>query len=172
MNTGKTIGLILLIAGIGVALLGSVWAIASFAGGGLDAAALILGVFLALVIAAPLIGVGIFMFVRGGHEARAFTEAEKQRKLLGMVQAKGEVRIADVGLELGADRDQVKAWIYDLVDKGFFTGFINWDEGKLYSRDAAQLRTNKCPNCGGEVQLAGKGVVRCPYCGVEIFLSG
>ena len=141
-------------------------------GGGLDTAALILGIFLAFVIAAPLVGVGVFMFVRGGHEARAFAEAEKQRKLLGMVQAKGEVRIADVGLELGADRDQVKAWIYDLVDKGFFNGFINWDEGKLYSRDAAQLRTNRCPNCGGEVQLAGKGVVRCPYCGVEIFLSG
>ena len=172
MNTGKTLGLILLIAGIGVALLGAVWAIASFAGGGLTVAALVLGVFLALIIAAPLAGVGAFMLVRGGHEARAFAEAEKQRKLLGMVQAKGEVKIADVGLELGADRDQVKAWIYDLVDKGFFNGYINWNEGKLYSRDAAQLHTNKCPNCGGEVELAGKGTVRCPYCGVEIFLGG
>lgn len=172
MNIGKTLGIILVVGGVGFALLGIVWAVASFAGGNLTLPALILGVALALIVAALPVGAGIFLFVRGQHEARAFAEAEKERKLLGMVQAQGSVRIADVGLELGASRDQVKAWIYDLVDKGFFTGYINWDEGKLYSRDAAQLRTNKCPNCGGEVELAGKGTVRCPYCGVEIFLSG
>jgi len=46
-----------------------------------------------------------------------------------------------------------------------------WDEGTLYSRDAAQLHGHKCPSCGGAVELAGKGVVRCPYCGAEIFLT-
>jgi hypothetical protein len=46
-----------------------------------------------------------------------------------------------------------------------------WDEGTLYSRDAAQLHGHKCPSCGGAVELAGKGVVGCPYCGAEIFLT-
>jgi len=29
-----------------------------------------------------------------------------------------------------------------------------WDEGTLYSRDAAQLHGHKCPSCGGAVELA------------------
>jgi DNA-directed RNA polymerase subunit RPC12/RpoP len=28
-----------------------------------------------------------------------------------------------------------------------------------------------CPNCGGELELAGKGLITCPYCGAEIFLG-
>jgi len=89
-----------------------------------------------------------------------------------MVQAQGQVQISDVALELDGSRDQVKAWVYDLVHKGLFAGYINWDEGTLISRDAAQLRGNKCPSCGGELELAGKGVVQCPFCGAEIFLTG
>ena len=27
-----------------------------------------------------------------------------------------------------------------------------------------------CPNCGGALELAGKGLIRCPYCGAEIFI--
>jgi len=76
-----------------------------------------------------------------------------------------------VAIEMNASRDEVKAWLYDLVGKGLFSGYVNWDEGVLYSRQASQLKTNRCPKCGGEVKLAGKGVVTCPFCGTEIFLS-
>jgi hypothetical protein len=38
--------------------------------------------------------------------------------------------------------------------------------------NAAQLHGHKCPSCGGEVELAGKGVVRYPFCGAEVFLTG
>ena len=54
---------------------------------------------------------------------------------------------------------------------GLFSGYINWDDGLLISRRAAELRGNKCPQCGGEVELSGKGVVSCPYCGTEVFLT-
>ncbi len=27
-----------------------------------------------------------------------------------------------------------------------------------------------CPNCGGQLELGGKGIIKCPYCGAEIFL--
>ena len=168
MNTGKIIGLILVIAGVGLCLVVSVWA---FSGAAETRGGSILGVAIAFIIAMPLIGVGVFMFIRGQREAAQFAEVEKERRLLGMVQAQGQVRISDVALELDATRDRVKEWIYDLMHKGLFAGYINWDEGTLYSRDAAQLRGNKCPNCGGEVELAGKGVVQCPYCGAEIFLT-
>jgi DNA-directed RNA polymerase subunit RPC12/RpoP len=135
-------------------------------------AAPVLGLGLAFIIAAPLVGVGVFLLIKGRREAAEFAEVEKERKLLGMVQAQGQVGISDVALELDASRDQVKEWVYDLVHKGLFAGYINWDEGTLYSRDASQLRGNKCPNCGGEVELAGKDVIQCPYCGAEIFLTG
>jgi hypothetical protein len=169
MNTGKIIGLILVIAGAGLCLVVSLWALS---GAAETRGGQILGLAVAFVIAAPLIGIGAFLFIRGQREAAQFAEVEKERKLLGMVQAQGQVRISDVALELDASRDQVKAWVYDLVHKELFAGYINWDEGTLYSRDAGQLRGDKCPNCGGEVELAGKGVVQCPYCGAEIFLTG
>ena len=168
VNTGKIIGLILVIAGVGLCLVVSVWA---FSGAAETRVGSVLGVAIAFIIAMPLIGVGVFMFIRGQRETAQFAEVEKERRLLGMVQAQGQVRISDVALELDATRDRVKEWIYDLMHKGLFAGYINWDEGTLYSRDAAQLRGNKCPNCGGEVELAGKGVVQCPYCGAEIFLT-
>jgi DNA-directed RNA polymerase subunit RPC12/RpoP len=86
-----------------------------------------------------------------------------------MVLARGQVRVAEVALELNATRDQVKDYIYDLVGKGLFTGYINWNDGVLYAKEASEMR-RKCPNCGGELELAGKGVFECPYCGTEIFL--
>lgn len=53
-----------------------------------------------------------------------------------------------------------------------FSGYINWDEGILYSAEAAALReAGRCPNCGGALALAGRGVIRCPHCGTEIFLA-
>ena len=173
MNTGKIIGLILVIAGIGLCLLSSLWVgVGYFSGNYENLVAPVLGLGLAFIVAAPLVGVGVFLFVRGRSEAAEFAEVEKERKLLGMVQTQGQVGIADVALELDASRDQVKQWVYDLVHKELFAGYINWDEGTLYSRDAAQMSGNKCPNCGGEVELAGKGVIKCPYCGAEIFLTG
>lgn len=172
MNTGKIIGLVLIVAGIGVCLLSTLWLGVGYASGNYETlAAPVLGLGLAFVIAAPLAGAGVFMFIRGQQEAAAFAEVEKERKLLGMVQAQGQVAVSDAALELDASRDQVKEWVYDLVHKGLFAGYINWDDGLLYSRDAAQLHGDKCPSCGGELELAGKGVVECPYCGAEIFLT-
>lgn len=131
-----------------------------------------LGAFLILLIFLPLIGVGIYLQRRGGIEAQEVEVAEKQRRLLGMIQARGKVALSDIALELRASRDQVRAWIYDLVHLGLFSGYINWSEGWVYSAEAAALRnTGKCPNCGGALELAGKGVIRCPYCGTEILLA-
>jgi len=169
-GSGKTIGIIMIVAGIAIGLVAALF-FGSGAASGRATSAMILGfgvVFIFVVL--PLVGVGGFMFVKGRQEAAAFAEVEKEKKVLNMVLTQGQVRVAEVTLELNATRDQVKDWIYDLVGKGLFTGYINWDEGILYSRQASEMGTNKCPNCGGELELAGKGVVSCPYCGTEIFL--
>jgi hypothetical protein len=169
-NGGKTIGIIMIVAGIAIGLVAALF-FGSGATSGRAASAMILGFGLVFVVVVlPLVGVGGFIFVRGRQEAAAFAEVEKEKRVLNMVLTQGQVRVAEVALELNATRDQVKEWIYDLVGKGLFTGYINWDEGILYSRQASELGTNKCPNCGGALELAGKGVVSCPYCGTEIFL--
>ena len=91
---------------------------------------------------------------------------------MNIVLTRGQVSISDLVLELGATTDQVKAWIYDLVGKGLFSGYVNWNDGVLYSRQAGEMRASrKCPNCGGEQAFAGKGVITCPYCGSDLFLA-
>lgn len=168
---GKVVGLILIGVGIIGAIIVGAWLMSGIAQEELSPAGAILGLALALVVILPLLGGGIYLFIKGQREAVELAEVRKQRKILEMVQTQGKVRVSDVALELNANRDQVKVWIYDLVGKGLFSGYINWDEGVLYSREASLLKTNKCPNCGGQIELAGKGVSRCPFCGTEIFLS-
>ena len=80
--------------------------------------------------------------------------------------------MADLAIENDATRDEVREYIYDLIGKGLFTGYVNWDKGELVSAEAAQIKEGQCPNCGGAVELAGKGLVRCPFCGAETYLSG
>ena len=171
MNTGKILGVVLICLGVGAVILAALWGGSSHAAGSLTTAGLILGLGIAFVLGGPVAGAGAFLLLRGRREAALHAEARKERQLLGMVRAQGQVSIADVAIELDASRDQVKAWVYDLVDKGLFAGYTDWREGLLYSRDAAQLRGNRCPNCGGELKLAGKGTIKCPFCDAEVFLT-
>ena len=134
-------------------------------------AALALAMVFFLVFA-PTVGVGVYLLVRGQRESKEMAEVDKERQLLNIVLTRGQVTIADLVLELRSTSDQVKAWIYDLVGKGLFSGYVNWNDGILYSRQASQMREGrKCPNCGGEQAFAGKGVIVCPYCGSELFLA-
>ncbi len=172
MKTGKTLGIILLAIGLVICLLATLWLGVSAASDGLTLSAAALGLILVFIVSAPLMGVGAFILVRGRGEEAQMAQVKQERRLLGMVQTQGQVDIAQAALELDANRDEVKKMLYDLVNKGFFAGYVNWQEGLLYSRDASQLKAgSRCPNCGGELELAGKGVVRCPYCGTDIFLT-
>jgi hypothetical protein len=170
-STGKLIGLILMGSGLLCGALGTLWAVTQRASEKLDAGALLFAIGGTLVVAVPLIGVGLYFFVVGGREEAEGKTIEQERKLLNLVSAQGQIRIADAALELGLTRDELKALVYDLVGKGLFSGYINWDEGVLYSKQAAQLKTGTCPKCGAQLELAGKGVVQCKACGSEIFLS-
>ncbi len=174
---GRIVGVILIVAGLAicgiVSLFLGVGALAAGEGPGLSRAGAVLGIALFGVL--PLLilcGVGVFLFIRGGQEAAEMAEVHKQEKLLGMIQAAGKVSLANAAIEMHLTRDQVKDMIYQLVNQGLFSGFINWQEGTFYSKDLSQVQTTKCPNCGGEREVVGKGLVKCPYCGVELVLPG
>ncbi|MDQ3411579.1 MAG: hypothetical protein M3509_05615, partial [Chloroflexota bacterium] len=85
----------------------------------------------------------------------------------------GQVSIADLVMEMRSTRDRVQNDLYSLVGRGLFSGYVDWNKGVLYSVETSQLQgRHTCPNCGGQVELAGKGLIKCPFCGAEIFLQG
>lgn len=171
MNRGKIVGLLLLLAGIGVCVLTG-----AFMGSGIYTHRLTIpGAVLGLVLfgGLPFLvlgGLGVYFFIQGKSEEKAMAVVEKQERLLGMIKAHGQVPLDQVMLELHMTREEVTNAIYELVNLGLFAGYIDWDAMVFYSADAAKIGTNQCPNCGGIREFVGQGVVKCPYCGVSIFI--
>ncbi len=171
MKSGQVAGVLLVIGAGAVVVIGLAVLGVFSAAGGLTAAGFGVGVVLLAIISLPLLGAGAFLLARSRQEGQDEAVVAKQRKILDMVSARGQVSIADMALELKASRDQVQSWVYNLVGLGLFSGYINWNDGALYSAQAAQLRDlTTCKKCGGQVSLAGKGVIKCQYCGTEYFL--
>lgn len=172
MKSGRIVAFILVGAGLLVFVVGGLWLGGGLAEGNLRITGALLGAGLMVILIIPLIGAAIYLFVQSGHEAAEDAERADLRKILDMVKSRGQLPISDIVLELGETKDQVQDKIHALVGMGVFSGFINWEEGTLYSEDAAGLREiDRCKYCGGEVRLAGKGVMTCPYCGTEYFLN-
>jgi hypothetical protein len=169
---GKTLGVILIIGGIVVGAIIIALMSVYRSEGSLTSGAATLGIVIGLlVLVLPQLGFGAYLLMRGQQEAVVAESASKQRKMLGMIKAKGQVNIADLAIELRSSRDEIQGMIYELVNMGLYSGYINWSEGTLYSSEASELRTlDRCKNCNGQLELAGKGVIRCPYCGTEYFL--
>jgi hypothetical protein len=169
---GKTLGVILIIGGIVVGAVIIALMSVYRSEGSLTSGAATLGIVIGLlVLVLPQLGFGAYLLMRGQQEAVVAESASKQRKMLGMIKAKGQVNIADLAIELRSSRDEIQGMIYELVNMGLYSGYINWSEGTLYSSEASELRTlDRCKNCNGQLELAGKGVIRCPFCGTEYFL--
>lgn len=172
MNSSRLIGIILSVVGLGIALIAGIWLATQVAAGSLSGGGAALGAGLAFIPVALFVGAGLYLFVRGGTEAQEESVMQKQRQLLDILKTRGQVSVNDMALEMHTSVDSVKDMVYQLVGLQVFSGYVNWDDGVLYSSEAKELRTlDKCKNCGGEISLVGKGVVRCKYCGTEYFLS-
>jgi len=169
---GKTLGIILISGGIVVGAIIVVLMTVYRNEGSLTAGAATLGIVIGLlVLSLPQLGFGAYLLMRGRQEAVVAESAGKQRQMLGMIKARGQVSIADLAIELRSSRDEIQRLLYELVNMGLYSGYINWSEGTLYSSEASELRNlDRCKNCSGQLELAGKGVIRCPFCGTEYFL--
>jgi hypothetical protein len=159
---GKIPGLILCLVGLAVAG----FLIAGLYEGKLQASGLMLGTILFVL---PLLAGGVYVLIRSSQEADDIRRVKREKEILTMIEAQGKAKIPEICLNLHLDRPAVEALIRDLVGKGLFTGSINWQEGLLVSAEAKSIGQGKCPHCGGELQIAGKGFVRCPFCGSEVY---
>ena len=166
---GRITGLALM---IGSAVVLAVWSAVVMTAANNNAGGMVLGVFLALLICSPLFGIGFYLFRKGKSEESQFAFVKQEKKILNMVLTQGQVSMGELVAELEMPSDSIKDMIRDLVGKQLFSGAINWDKGILYSVESQQLTDGrKCPNCGGQVEFAGKGVIVCPFCGSEVFLT-
>jgi len=171
-SSAKTVGTLMAGGGSLLLLAVLVWGLLGKSNGDLETTGFVLLVILALIVLLLLILGGLYMVFRGRAETKELAEVDKQRKLLNLVQTRGQVSISDLVLDLQSTRDAVQHSLTELGGRGLFSGYVDWQKGMLYSVEASQLQGRQtCPNCGGQLQLAGKGIIKCPYCGAEIFLS-
>ena len=168
---GKTIGIILIVVGIAFCAVVTLFVGSGAASGQTTTAGTILGIGAFGVIPLLLfVGVGAFLFLRGSAEEKDLAVVRQKERLLGLIQAQGKVTLNSIMVEQHLTREQVQNYIYDLVQQGLFSGYIDWKNATFYSQDASRVGSNQCPNCGGVREIVGKGIVKCPYCGVELFI--
>ncbi len=168
MNSGRLIGIVAIVFAFGIAAVGGLWLAAATEslGGAL------LGAFILFIPVALIAGFGIFMVVKGARDSIRQSEMVRQRKLLDIIQSRGQVQVHSLALEMGIPVEDVKQLVHQLVGLQVFSGYVNWDNGTLYSSEASQLRDlSACRNCGGEIDLTGKGIAVCKFCGTEYFLN-
>jgi hypothetical protein len=172
VNAGRLIGIILIVIGFGIAMIAGIWLAFQVSNEQLEAGGAVVGAGLAFIPVAVLVGFGIYMFVQGGKEEVVESTMRQQRQLLDIVKSRGQVGVPELAIEMHVSADTVKSLVHELVGLQVFSGYVNWEDGVLYSSEASQLRELKqCKNCGGEITLAGKGVVVCRFCGTEYFLT-
>jgi hypothetical protein len=171
IGSGKVIGIILIVVGLLFCGIVTLFVGSGAASGQTTIAATILGIGAFGVIPLLLLaGVGVFLFVRGSAEEKDLAVVRQKERLLGLIQAQGKVTLNSIMVEQHLSREQVQNYIYELVQQGLFSGYIDWKNATFYSQDASRVGSNKCPNCGGIREIVGKGIVKCPYCGVELFI--
>ncbi|MEZ4861221.1 MAG: hypothetical protein R3C14_07940 [Caldilineaceae bacterium] len=169
---GRTVGAGFMIGSVVLLAAFLAWVITAFGTSETSSGGLAIGIVLALAVLAPIFGIGAYLFRKGTTEKRELATVQQEKKILNMVLTQGQVTIGELVAELEVSRDAVEDMIRSVVGKQLFSGAINWDKGILYSVESQSLTDNrKCPNCGGELTFAGKGLVVCPYCGSEVFLT-
>src|SRR5262245_45548812 len=137
---GKTIGIILIVIGLVICGVVSLWVGSGAASGQTTPAGAILGIGALGVLPLLLLGgVGAFLFTRGSQEQQELAVVREKEHLLGLIQAQGKVTLNTIMVEQHLSREQVQNYIYELVQQGLFSGYIDWKNATFYSKDASRV---------------------------------
>lgn len=165
--------------GIALLLLGFIWLgiMAAFVFSGLAAGKLeglgpvILGLgFFGLMPALLFWTLGAIFVRQARIEGGKRREAHLHEEILQRVMTRGQMKFDELANELQVSPKAIEEAIYNVVGMQLFTGYINWPGREMIAMEAEQISGDKCPNCGGAIELAGKSMARCPYCGTQTFL--
>lgn len=159
----SVIGIILIIVGI---------LVAAFLGLGVASGALEITGFAAgfIIFVLPFFAVAGYMLVKSFGEGKQLDSLAKEQRVLDAIRSRGKTTFAEVARVSGLGESEAKAAVDGLVGKNLFTGYLNWKTGEIFSKDAADLAgAKKCPACGAQLEVVGKGMVKCPYCGTQVY---
>ena len=113
---GKTLGIILIIGGVVVGGIILVLMSVYRNEGSLTSGAATLGITLGfLVLVLPQLAFGAYLLMQSKQESIVAESAGKQRKMLGMIKAKGQVHISDLAIEMRSSREEIQGMLYELV---------------------------------------------------------
>ncbi len=97
--------------------------------------------------------------------------AQKQRDLVSVAWGRGRASVSELAAELRLSPPRLHALLLTALEAGTFSGFIDTRTGEVVSASLRDLRDGRsCPSCGGQMELAGRGVIVCGYCRAEVFL--
>ena len=127
IGSGKTVGIILIVIGLGICGLITLWVGSGAVSGQTNMAGTILGIGVFGIIPLLLLGgVGAFLYTRGSAESKELAEVRQKERLLGLIQSQGKVTLSTIMVEQHLSREQVQNYIYELVQQGLFSGYIDW----------------------------------------------
>ena len=159
----RMIGIILIVVGL---------AVAGFLGLGVSSGQLEMTGFAAgfVIFVLPFFAVAAYMLVKSFGEGKQLGELAKEQRVLDAIRSRGKTTVSELSKATGMAEPEVRAAVEGLVGKNLFTGYLNWKTGEIFSQEAAGIAgAKKCPSCGAQLEVVGKGMAKCAYCGAEIY---
>jgi ribosomal protein S27AE len=96
--------------------------------------------------------------------------ADQQSQLLAWINLRGHITIEELAQLLRVSSVVTLDWIYQLVQRRQFAGYVNWKTRTLYAEAARKIGANsQCPECGGALVPASVQRIVCQSCGTEMF---
>ncbi|MBC7870232.1 MAG: hypothetical protein H7Y09_05285 [Chitinophagaceae bacterium] len=134
------LGLLLIGIGFILAIAGGLYLAAS----DFETNAFALRGFIAFVVIVPLIGAGIYFYIRPQQEeAEPESFVRQQRELLDNLRSRGQMTFSDAAQQLAVSEEAVIEMVNQLITLEIFNGEVDWQKGILY---AGQSQFDEIPN--------------------------